>query len=160
MYDDNQTAAETSATGDVEVTGINVGDVATEINLPNPNGEYVKLSSLRGKYVLVDFWASWCGPCRRENPNMVHLYQKYKDKGFTIYGVSLDMDRASWIEAIAQDRLTWTQVSDLAYWNSIVVPKYGISGIPATVLIDKEGKIIAKDLRGPELDAKLQEVLK
>ena len=159
MYDENQTASETTATGDVEVTGINIGDQAIEINLPNPNGEYVKLSSFRGKYVLVDFWASWCGPCRMENPNVVNLYKKYKDKGFEIYGVSLDMDKKSWLEAIQKDNLTWTQVSDLAYWNSIVVANYRISGIPATVLLDKEGKIIAKDLRGPELEAKLKEEL-
>jgi thiol-disulfide isomerase/thioredoxin len=115
---------------------------------------------LRGKYVLVDFWASWCGPCRQENPNVVAAYSKYKDKNFTIMGVSLDKDKASWVQAIKADNLTWTQVSDLQYWNSAVVPLYSIEGIPFNVLVDPQGNIIASNLRGNGLMQKLDEVLK
>jgi len=132
-----------------------IGSVAPEISFPNPEGTNVALSSLRGKYVLIDFWASWCGPCRKENPNVVRLYNQYKNKGFDIYGVSLDKDKKAWINAIAQDQLAWTHVSDLSMWSSPVVAQYGFSGIPFTVLIDKEGKIIAKGLRGEELEQKL-----
>jgi peroxiredoxin len=161
IYDENQTVSEPKKEEKVEAgTGINVGDKAPEIALPDPTGKIIALSSLRGKYVLIDFWSSWCGPCRRENPNVVKMYQTYKDKGFEIFGVSLDMNKEQWLQAIEQDGLTWTHVSDLGYWNSVVVPQYQISGIPATFLLDKEGKIIARDLRGAELEAKLKEVLK
>ena len=136
-----------------------VGQMAPEISLNNPEGKEVSLSSLRGKYVLIDFWASWCGPCRQENPNVVRMYEKYKDKGFEIYGVSLDRDEAAWLRAIEKDGLDWVHVSDLNFWNSTVVPLYNIEGIPMTVLVDKEGKIIAKNLRGPSLEAKLSELL-
>lgn len=156
VYDENA-AAETK-TDPGEVSGLEAGNIAPDINLPTPEGEMVKLSSLRGKYVLIDFWASWCGPCRMENPNVVRMYQKYKDKGFEIYAVSLDQSRERWVQAIQDDKLTWVHVSDLQYWNSMVVPLYGISGIPATVLLDKEGKILAKGLRGESLEAKLEEV--
>lgn len=135
-----------------------VGQMAPEISLPNPEGEIVKLSSLRGQYVLIDFWAEWCGPCRRENPNVVKVYNKYHDKGFEIYGVSLDRDKNKWLKAIAQDKLSWVHVSDLKYWDSDVVPLYSIKGIPFTVLIDKEGRIIAKNLRGKALEDKLEEI--
>jgi peroxiredoxin len=165
LYDDStsadsshQTKTEPAVVEDS--TGINVGDLAPEINLPSNKGKVISLSSLRGKIVLLDFWASWCGPCRQENPNVVKVYNKYKDKGFEIYSVSLDMDKGQWLHAIETDHLTWTHVSDLGYWNSVVVPKYQISGIPATFLLDKEGKIIARDLRGEELDKKLAEVFK
>ena len=136
-----------------------IGNMAPDFTLNNPDGKPVSLSSLRGQYVLVDFWASWCGPCRQENPNVVKAYQAYKSKGFTILGVSLDKDRDPWLEAIKKDKLTWEQVSDLKFWQSPVVELYGIRGIPANVLLDKEGKIIAKNLRGADLEAKLAEVL-
>jgi len=140
--------------------GISVGDIAPDFTLDSPDGEKISLSSLRGKYVLLDFWASWCQPCRRENPNVVRLYQQYKDKNFEIYGVSLDRDRDAWIKAIKDDGLIWVHGSDLKYWNSDVAVQYGINGIPATYLLDQEGRVIAKNLRGKALELKLQEILK
>lgn len=140
------------------VKNLAIGGLAPEINLKNPEGEYVKLSSLRGNYVLIDFWAAWCGPCRRENPNVVKLYEKYNSKGFEIYGVSLDRDRTSWLKAIEKDKLTWTQVSDLKFWQSEGARAYNVSAIPHTVLLDKEGKIIATNLRGSSLEKKLEEL--
>ena len=137
-----------------------VGSEVPEISLPNPNGETVALSSLRGKVVLIDFWASWCRPCRVENPNIVAAYNKYKDKGFEIFGVSLDKTKDAWVRAIDQDNLTWTHVSDLKFWNSEAAKDYGVTGIPFAVLIDEEGKVIAKNLRGQALHQKLEEVLK
>lgn len=141
------------------IRGLMMGGVAPDIALNDTTGAAVPLSSLRGKYVLIDFWASWCGPCRMENPNVVKMYNKYKDKGFTIYSVSLDQSRDSWVRAIRNDNLTWTHVSDLRFWQSAAAQQYGVTGIPKTFLIDKEGKIIAKDLRGPALEQKLEEVL-
>lgn len=135
-----------------------VGQPAPEIALPNPEGKVIPLSSMRGKYVLVDFWAKWCGPCRRENPNVVAAYQKYKDKGFTVYGVSLDRSREDWLQAIEQDNLTWTHVSDLKYWQSEAAKTYNITGIPFSVLLDPNGIIIAKNLRGAALHEKLEEI--
>ncbi|MBK0402917.1 AhpC/TSA family protein [Adhaeribacter sp. BT258] len=139
---------------------VTVGSMAPDITLPTPDGGTQSLSSLKGKYVLIDFWASWCGPCRRENPNVVKMYNKYKDKGFEIFGVSFDQSKEKWVEAIAKDKLTWPHVSDLKGWESAAGKLYNITAIPHTVLIDKEGKIIAKNLRGAALEAKLAEVLK
>lgn len=140
--------------------GLAIGTMAPDITMDDPQGNSFSLSSLRGKYVLVDFWASWCGPCRAENPNVVAAYQKYKDKNFTILGVSLDQDKDAWLKAIDNDHLDWKQISDLKFWSSAAVPLYQIQGIPYNVLIDPSGKIIASELRGPALDAKLAEVLK
>ena len=137
-----------------------VGQQAPEISLPDVSGKEIKLSSFKGKYVLVDFWASWCGPCRRENPNVVKAYNKYKDKNFTILGVSLDEEKDQWQKAIQNDGLTWTQISDLKYWSSVVVPLYHIEGIPYNVLVDPNGKIIEENLRGLMLDVKLEKILK
>lgn len=136
-----------------------IGSFAPEIALPDTNGNIIKLSSLRGKVVIVDFWASWCGPCRKEGPNMVKIYQTYHDKGLEIYGVSLDQSRANWIGAINSDGFNWIHVSDLKRWQCQAGLDYGIRSIPATVLIGRDGRIIAKDLRGEELAAKVKEVL-
>lgn len=119
----------------------------------------MKLSDLRGKVVLIDFWASWCGPCRKENPNVVKTYEKYKDSGFTVMSVSLDRDKAAWLAAIEKDNLSWpNHVSDLGHWSSKVPQMYGVKGIPFTVLIDQEGKIIKTNLRGPDLEAELKKI--
>ncbi|GAB2529664.1 redoxin domain-containing protein [Spirosoma aerophilum] len=142
------------------IKGVSVGAPAPEITLNDTTGTPVPLSSLRGKYVLIDFWASWCGPCRAENPNVVRMYNKFKDKGFAIYSVSLDQAKANWTKAIRNDNLTWTHVSDLKFWQSAAAQQYGVQAIPATFLLDKDGKIIAKNLRGPALEQKLEEILK
>jgi peroxiredoxin len=136
-----------------------IGQPAPEIALPNPDGQIVKLSSMKGKYVLVDFWAKWCGPCRQENPNVVRVYNKYKDKGFTVFGVSLDRKKEDWVQAIQQDGLTWTHVSDLKFWQSEAAKTYNISAIPFSLLLDPNGVIIDKNLRGPALEKRLSEIL-
>ncbi len=135
-----------------------VGSPAPEISLPNPEGKIIPLSSLRGKYVLVDFWAKWCGPCRKENPNIVKAYNKYKDKGFTVYSVSLDRTREDWLQGIREDGLTWTHVSDLKFWQSEAARTYNINAIPFSLLLDPNGIIIAKNLRGQALEKKLSEI--
>ncbi len=136
------------------------GGLAPDINMPDTSGKPFSLSMLRGKYVLVDFWASWCGPCRGENPNVVKAYNTYKDKNFTVLGVSLDKDKQQWIDAIKADNLTWYHISDLKYWNSAAVNLYGFDGIPYNVLVNPEGKIIGINLRGDNLEMKLAEVIK
>lgn len=139
-----------------------IGRFAMEFTQNDTSGNPVSLSSFKGKYLLVDFWASWCGPCRAENPNVVKAFNAYKDKGFHILGVSLDQPNAhdKWMKAIHDDKLTWTHVSDLKYWKNAVAVQYGIQAIPQNLLLDKDGKIIAKNLRGEELAAKLEELLK
>lgn len=136
-----------------------IGKQAPDFQLPNPEGKLVKLSDNLGKYLLVDFWAAWCGPCRRENPNIVRVYNKYKDKGFGVFGVSLDSKKEAWVKAIQKDGLDWPQVSDLLFWDSGPAKLYGIRGIPGNVLLDPSGKIIARNLRGEDLEKKLAEIL-
>lgn len=138
---------------------LQIGKIAPDINLPNPQGQIIPLSSLRGKVVLLDFWAQWCRPCRLENPNIVKAYHKFKDKGFEVYGVSLDRSRDKWLQAIEEDGLVWTHVSDLKYWQSEAAKTYNINAIPASFLLDRDGRIIAKNLRGQSLHQKLKEIL-
>ena len=139
-----------------------VGEIAPDFTQNDPNDKPVSLSDFRGKVVLVDFWASWCGPCRKENPNVVEAYNKFKNKGFTVLGVSLDRptDKDKWLKAIEDDKLTWTHVSDLKYWDNEVARQYGIRSIPSSLLIGKDGKILAKNLRGEDLHTELKKLLK
>ncbi|MBA4258175.1 MAG: alkyl hydroperoxide reductase [Chitinophaga sp.] len=144
------------------IADANLNKIGTEALLFSQNdtlGKSVSLKSFRGKYVLIDFWASWCGPCRTENPNLVAAFKKYATKNFTILGVSLDENKTSWMNAIRKDKLTWTQVSDLQSWNNKVAQMYKIQSIPANFLLDPSGKVIARDLRGEELQVKLKELL-
>ena len=136
-----------------------IGKKAPEFTMDNVDGEPVSLSDFRGKYVLLDFWAAWCSPCRAENPNVVKAYQKYKDKGFTVLGVSLDRKRDDWLKAIEKDNLTWTHLSDLKGWENEASNLYGVMSIPANYLLNKEGVIVAKNLRGEALHEKLEEEL-
>lgn len=133
---------------------------APDLTMEDINGKPMKISDFKGRYVLVDFWASWCKPCRMENPNVVKAFQKYKDRNFTVLGVSLDKDKDAWVEAIKNDELSWPHMSDLKFWESAAVPAYQFDGIPFNVLIDPQGKIIAYGLRGDELQQKLDQLLK
>ena len=140
--------------------GLTIGEMAPDIALPSPNGDTMRLSDLRGQVVLIDFWASWCGPCRKANPGVVRIYDEFKDAGFTVYSVSLDKSKERWVAAIAQDQLAWPyHVSDLAYWSSIAARAYGVKSIPFTVLIDQEGRIVATRLPEHLLEAKIKELL-
>lgn len=139
---------------------LHAGDMAPEISLPNTKDSVINLSSFRGKVVLIDFWAGWCGPCRATNPGVVKLHNKYKAEGFEVFGVSIDNKKSGWLNAIAQDKIKYIQVNDKAGWNSIVPEKYGVNQIPTSFLLDKSGKIAAIDLEGRNLENKIIELLK
>ena len=158
-YPNHQLVKERYAVETSPATATSVGAIAPDLAFPDPDGNIRKLSDLRGKVVLLDFWASWCRPCRGENPHVVAMYQKYHDKGFEVFSVSLDRDKESWKRAIAADGLVWpNHVSDLKYWSSEAARTYGVSSIPSTFLLDQNGRIIAKNLRGEALTKALQQI--
>lgn len=142
-----------------KMDAVAIGQVAPDFKAKTPEGNEISLKQSLGKATLVDFWASWCGPCRKENPNVVKLYEKYKDKGLVILGVSLDKDAERWKKAIADDKLTWLHVSNLKQWDDEIAKLYSVSSIPSTFLLDKDGKIVAKDLRGEELEKVVEKLL-
>lgn len=141
------------------LTSVVVGKAAPNFSAPSPDGKTISLKESLGKVTIIDFWASWCGPCRMENPNVVALYKEFNPQGLNIIGVSLDKDAAKWKEAIAKDGLTWTQVSNLKFWEDPIAKQYNVQSIPATFILDAKGNIVAKDLRGDELRAKVKELL-
>ncbi len=149
-----------SAVAFISNAQIKVDQMAPEISLPGVKDKAVNLSSLKGKVVLIDFWASWCGPCRAAMPGVVKLYQKYKNKGFEVFGVSIDSKKADWIKAIANDKITYTQVNDTAGWYSPVAVAYGVDAIPNTFLLDKTGKVVAINLEEEELESKIKQLIK
>ena len=138
---------------------VKVGQMAPEISLPDAKDKIIQLSSLKGKVVLIDFWASWCGPCRASNPAVVKLYNKYQSKGFEVYGVSIDEKKSAWIKAIKHDNINYIQVNDKGGWYAKVTEVYGVNEIPATFLLDKKGEIVAVNLEGKELEDKVKELL-
>jgi peroxiredoxin len=144
----------------IGLKAVSIGQIAPDFSLPDPNGKEFKLSDFREKYILLDFWASWCAPCREENPNIVKQFERFKDKNFTVLGVSLDDDRAGWLKAIKDDRLNWPHLSELKRWDGKVSLLYKVEGIPASFILDPSGKIIAKNLRGAELEQFLEKTLK
>ena len=145
--------------GSITNAQVKVDQIAPEISLPGVNDNAINLSSLKGKVVLIDFWASWCGPCRAAIPNVNKLYNKYNAKGFEVFGVSIDSKKVDWLKAIANDKIKYTQVMDKDGWNSTVAEKYGVYSIPSTFLLDKTGKVIAVDLDGEELENKVKSLL-
>jgi peroxiredoxin len=139
---------------------VRIGAPAPEITMNNPEGKPISLSSFKGKYVLIDFWASWCGPCRRENPSVIEAYNQFRDQNFTILGVSLDKEKQPWLKAIMDDQLSWTQVSDLQFWDNAAAQSYSVKAIPQNFLVDPEGKIIAKNLFGKRLTKRLGKIFR
>ena len=137
-----------------------IGDFAPDFTAPNPDGKNQNLNDMLGKVTLLEFWASWCGPCRRENPNLVKIYNKYKDQGFEIIGVSLDKNRPQWIQAISDDYLTWNQVSNLKFWQDPIARLYKVRAIPASFILNEDGLIVSKNLRGYQLEEKISELIK
>ena len=142
----------------IESRTVSIGKVIPDFQQEDPNGNMVSIQSLRGKYVLIDFWASWCGPCRQENPNVVKAFNRFKNKGFTVLGISLDKSKEPWLEAVRKDKLTWLQLSDLKGWSNAVAQQFGINSIPQNFLIDPNGIVIDKNLRGAALEDRLAEL--